>query len=111
MDEPVRGRLRATCHRRRLTSPGPVTVPHGPSGPPPAPLQRNPDKPQNRKAAGKSCPENHQDHSSAGRPAKTSPELTRWIETKPSSPTCRSCRGDASDPDYQEKEELSEVEA
>ena len=58
MDEPVPGRLRP-ARRRGLTSPGPVTAPRRPMRPPArtAPTEE-PDKPQNRSAAGKPHPGN-----------------------------------------------------
>src|SRR5258708_5134430 len=50
--------------------PPPPPAPSGPpAGPPPA---KDPDKPQNRSAAGKPRPEHHQDHLPVGRHSKTS---------------------------------------
>jgi hypothetical protein len=72
MDEPVRSRLRATGHRG-LTRPDPVTAPARPQRPPartsPA---KDPDKPQNRSAAGKLHPKSHQDHLSVSWRIQTS---------------------------------------
>jgi hypothetical protein len=64
MDEPVRSRLRAARHRG-LTRP--TRSPHCQAQRPPASISRakDPDKPQNKQAAGKPHPENHQDHLSA----------------------------------------------
>ena len=81
MDEPVRSRLRP-ARRRGLTSPDPVTAPHGPCGRPPAPAPaEDPDKPQNRSAAGKPRPEipSRSSPAKAGA-ARRPPEFTRWIE-------------------------------
>jgi len=65
MDEPVRNGLRPARHRG-LTRPDPVTALPRPQRPPASTSQaKDPDKPQNKPAAGKPRPENHQDHLSA----------------------------------------------
>ena len=65
MDEPLRGRLRP-ARRRGLTSPDPVTAPHGPSGHPadrqPDPRQGPVDKPQKCERQESHARRHHQDH-------------------------------------------------
>jgi hypothetical protein len=61
MDQPVRGFLRAASPGG-LTSPEPVTRPHGPSGHQQARRLRNKDKPQNSQRQDRHVPEHNQDH-------------------------------------------------
>ena len=82
MAEPLRSRLPPATSQGGLTSPDPVTAPHGPSGHPAYPRPRIPDQPQNRERQNKHAHENYKITLVQPLPWKRSPEFARWIEAK-----------------------------
>ena len=85
MAEPLRSRLRPATSPGGLTSPDPVTAPHGRPIRPPAQhpaWPRTPDKPHNRERHNKHAHENYKITLVQPVPWKRSPEFARWIEAK-----------------------------
>jgi hypothetical protein len=82
MAEPLARRLRPAPHRG-LTSPDPVRTALPERAPRPRPRARNPDKPQNGRAAQRPRPDSPPENSScSNRTRNELPKSGRWIEAK-----------------------------